>query len=113
MAIPSGSGTEVLKRATLHAINNTGATLLTGVANHIYTILTISFNNQTGTAGDIEITVHDGTNDIRLLRTFNVGGSASFVYSDKFVMEGDDVLKINNVVTSGDWYCSYIDQDWT
>ena len=38
MAIPSGSGTEVLKRVTAH--NNNGIVeILSGTANHIYTIL--------------------------------------------------------------------------
>ena len=41
MAIPSGSGTEVLKRATFDGNLNTAPVIINGVANHIYTILTI------------------------------------------------------------------------
>ena len=39
MAIPSGSGTEVLKSTTLTATSDTPAAMITGVANHIYTIV--------------------------------------------------------------------------
>ena len=38
MAIPSGSGTEVLKFSRFLAMDNTEQTLITGVANHIYTL---------------------------------------------------------------------------
>ena len=41
MAIPSGSGTEVLKRAYFNGNLNTEALLINGVANHIYTVLSI------------------------------------------------------------------------
>ena len=41
MAIPSGSGTEVLKRAFHKGVTNSEITLITGVANHNYTILSL------------------------------------------------------------------------
>ena len=50
MAIPSGSGTEVLKRSSSHALSDAYATLITGVANHIYTVLTIVAAEQAGNA---------------------------------------------------------------
>ena len=42
MAIPSGSGTEVLKVSTATITTNSATNLITGVANHIYTVLSIN-----------------------------------------------------------------------
>tara|TARA_R100000329_G_C7578527_1_gene204971 strand:- start:578 stop:919 length:342 start_codon:yes stop_codon:yes gene_type:complete len=113
MTIPSGSGTEVLKRKTLHANNATTTTILTGEANHIYTIISVIFCNMTNGAGNIGMQVNDGSNPIYLLDNTSVGGYNTFVWNDKFVLEEDDILKVYNQVTNGDWYVSYIEQDWT
>jgi len=114
MAIPSGSGTEVLKRITLHANNAGFAEILSGTANHIYTILSIIYNSSITTTQNISIRVNDGSTDIYLLQEHQVSSSyGSFVWNDKFVMEGDDDLDVYNSGSNGDWYVSYIDQDWT
>ena len=115
MAIPSGAGTEVLKRVTLHANNNASTEILSGSADHIYTILSIIFNNQTGSASTIAIRVDDGSNDINLLSdggggSPSIGAEGTFVFNDKFVLYEDDILKVYNTCTNGDWYVSYIDQ---
>ena len=113
MAIPSGSGTEVLKRVTAH--NNNGIVeILSGTANHIYTILSIIFvNNTTVETESVQISVNDGSNDIVIVGYTVVPKYGTFVFNDKFVMEGDDDLDLYNGHTNGDWYVSYIDQDWT
>ena len=113
MAIPSGSGTEVLKRATVHNLNATWNNIITGVANHIYTTLSIVFCSQTGSTATITIAINDGSNDIYLLSGHSVGANETFVWNDKIVLEGDDILKVHNSVSNGDWYVTYIDQDWT
>ena len=41
MAIPSGTGTEVLNRGTFTVTDTTDTKILDGVANHIYTVLSI------------------------------------------------------------------------
>ena len=112
MAIPSGSGTEGLKRATTHNLNNTWSNIITGVANHIYTIISIVYCSSTASAGAIMIATHDGSNEIYHLIE-NVPANGTFVWNDKLVLEGDDILKVHNAVANGDWYVSYIDQDWT
>ena len=113
MAIPSGSGTEVLKRITLHANNNAYTEVLSGTANHIYTILSIIFHDEQGVAGTIGIRVNDGSNDIFLINGQSHGADETFVWNDKFVLTDDDDLDVYNSVTNGDWYISYIDQDWS
>jgi len=113
MAIPSGSGTEVLKRVTLHANSNTTTEILSGTANHIYTILSIVFCDTQGASGTISIRVNDGSNNVYLLEDQAHSSKETFVWNDKFVMEGDDDLDVQNTVTAGDWYVTFIDQDWT
>ena len=113
MTIPTGGGTEVLKRVTSH--NNNGLDeILAGELLHIYTILSIIFaNNTTVTTESIQISVNDGSNDIVIVGYTVIPSYGTFVFNDKFVMEGDDDLDLYNGHTNGDWYVSYIDQDWT
>ena len=113
MAIPSGSGTEVLKRVTLHGNNASFTEILSGTANHIYTILSIIFCDVQEASGSISIRVNDGSNDIMLLSEASHASKGTFVWNDKFVMLEDDDLDVYNSVNNGDWYVSYIDQDWS
>ena len=115
MAIPSGSGTEVLKRVTKHANNNAWFEILSGTANHIYTILSVVFCNNTASTYGIAIRINDGCNDIQIISdgSQKVGSYETYVWNDKIVMEGDDDLKIYNEHSDGDWYITYIDQDWS
>ena len=115
MAIPSGSGTEVLKRVTLHANNAAWTEILSGTAGHIYTILSVTFCEMSGTANTgIGMRVNDGSNDIGILGTAQaVPAFTTFVWNDKFVLYEDDDLDVYNSGSNGDWYVSYIDQDWT
>ena len=113
MAIPSGSGTEVLKRATLHAAGSGWTEILSGTANHIYTILSIIGMDANGVGGTLNIRINDGSNDIQILGGQTVAVAGTFVWNDKFVMEGDDDLDIYASAAGFDWYLTYIDQDWT
>jgi len=113
MAIPSGSGTEVLKRVTLHGNNASFTEILSGSPNHIYTILSIIFCDVQEASGSISIRVNDGSNDIMLLSEASHASKGTFVWNDKFVMLEDDDLDVYNSVNNGDWYVTYIDQDWT
>ena len=114
MAIPSGSGTEVLKVAKVHAMSSTTVTLITGVANHIYTILSINFTNMSGSAEAVDLYVTDGGVTYQLLREAPIADKATFIYSDKLVLSGTQDLK-SNLATAGDCdvWVSYIDQDWS
>ena len=113
MAIPSGSGTEVLKRVTLHGNNASFTEILSGTANHIYTILSIIFCDVQEASGSISIRVNDGSNDIMLLSEASHASKGTFVWNDKFVMLEDDDLDVYNNGAQCDWMVSYIDQDWT
>tara|TARA_Y100000310_G_C20583150_1_gene764010 strand:+ start:67 stop:420 length:354 start_codon:yes stop_codon:yes gene_type:complete len=117
MAIPSGSGTEVLKRVSLNDNSNAWTPIITGVANHIYTILSVTFcetANNASTTVAIKIDVNAaGSNEVSLLDHHTaVPAYGSFVWNDKFVMTGTDKLIVYSSANM-DIYVSYIDQDWT
>ena len=113
--IPSGSGSERLRRVTVHALNNGWQNnVISGTAGHIYTILSIIFCSQQAASGQIGVRVNNGSTDIFLLSDATVvPSSGTFVFNDKFVIEEDDDLDVYNQITNGDWIISYIDQDWT
>jgi len=116
MAIPSGSGTEVLKRFYVNNQSNSEATLLNGVANHIYTIISISFCEMS--AADELLSLHSyydgGGTPISLLHDQVIAGKQTFIYNDKIVLTGTDELRCNfGSAATVDIWGSYIDQDWT
>ena len=117
MAIPSGSGTEVLKRASVHGNSNAWATLITGVANHIYTVLSITWAEESGNAEGIGLRVDvsaAGTNQIILMNNgTSLPAYGTFVWNDKIVLTGTDKLECYSSAGNVDIYVSYIDQDWS
>ena len=111
--IPTGSGSERLCRAVIRGLNNGYQEILSGTAGHIYTVISIIFCDLQGASGNIGIRVHDGGNNTYLLNNHVVGANETFIWNDKFVLEEDDDLDVQNACTNGYWYVSYIDQDWT
>ena len=117
MAIPSGSGTEVLKRGTFTVTTTADTKILDGVANHIYTVLSIVI---TETAGNAEIfglfldPAAAGTDYEILSLATPLAADATFVFNDRLVLSGTDELNFKSAATCDiDIVISYIDQDWT
>ena len=110
--MPTGSGSERLRRATIVGLNADTQEILSGTAGHIYTILSIIFCEQGDQAGTINIRINNGSTDIHLISGKSVPAYGTFVFNDKFVIEEDDDLDVYNSTTNGDWYVSYIDQNW-
>ena len=116
MAIPSGAGTEVLKRNALNiTASDSDAKILDGVANHIYTVLTVSlYNQKSTTTALISMYVSESASTTRIMVDFQpIPLRSTWVWNDKFVMVGTDELLVNTTQDTGYFYCSYIDQDWT
>ena len=112
-SMPTGSGSERLRRLSLEGLNADWQEILSGTAGHIYTILSIIFQDQQGAAGTCSIRVNTGSDDLKILESYAFGTTnRTFVWNDKFVMEGDDDLDVYNSTNDGDWYVSYIDQNW-
>ena len=126
MAIPSGSGTEVLNRTTINAQDTTytsfrwdGTNATTGTdtytvpANHIITVLSIVFTEQGGGSKTFELDVYDGANSIALLQSQPVSGYGTFIWNDKIVLRPSDKLLFAASGSGIDAYCTFIDQDWS
>ena len=116
MAIPSGSGTEVLKRAYLDNASTTEQSIFDGVANHIYTIISIVIlerNNASGNTFDLAVDYNASGNRQLILIAQPVAKQETFVFNDKIVLTGTDKLRFLCSGGNFDVWCSYIDQDWT
>ena len=135
MAIPSGSGSEVLRNFAINANNaaaaevDFGGTTGTGSvrssgntsgvtavpANVIITVLTITCSVGGSDQGNIHGTIDwqgSGT-DILVFKQMNVLDNTTFVYNDKIVLREGDILKLYNNANWCDWSGSFIYQDWT
>ena len=117
MAIPSGGGTEVLKRLTKNVLNGATETFTTVPAHHIWTILSINISSNASSSSAFGITVNDGSNDINIVSS-NASGTTipaygTFIYSDRLVLTAGDALKIAFTGDYAELWVSYIDQDWS
>ena len=117
MAIPSGSGTEVLKRGTFKVTTTANTKILDGVANHIYTVLSIVITETAGAAEIFGIFLDPsaaGTNYEILSFATVLGADTTFIFNDRLVLSGTDELNFKSAATCDiDIVISYIDQDWT
>tara|TARA_R100000781_G_scaffold71236_1_gene44655 strand:+ start:4007 stop:4357 length:351 start_codon:yes stop_codon:yes gene_type:complete len=116
MAIPSGSGTEVLKRAVFTAQNNTTVTLLTVPTDHIVTILNILIINRTSETGkycNITTIPSGGAFTYLMNGGTNLPADSTFVFNEKVVLHPGDVLKVGANPSGFDVWLSYLDQDWS
>ena len=114
--IVSGSGTEVLRRSHIHDLNNTSYKLIDGVADHIYTVLSVIIQNrESSTTVNVGLFMTtDTSTDIKLLDYFPLLGGETLVFSDKIVIAGaDELTAIVHQANNVDFWCSYIDQDCT
>ena len=111
-SMPTGSGSERLCRASINGLNNDTQVILSGIAGHIYTIISIIFCDQQSASGTVSIRLNNGSNDIMLVSGQAHGSAETFVFNDKFVMEEDDDMDVYNSVNAGHWWVTYIDQNW-
>jgi len=124
MAIPSGGGSEVLKRATLHGVNGANTLLINGSDADTIRIVTSLIICEQGVAAEtVDVFVSIGGTAISnpptdasvrfLLKAQAIGANETFVFNDRFVLEGLDDLYVWNSSGNVDYYCTYIEQDWT
>jgi hypothetical protein len=113
MAIPSGSGTEVLKRYS-NVVSNTTQTALTVPAHHIYTLLSTSFCIMGGAAINVSFYIHDGTQDRSIFYQQNIPSYGTFVWDNRLIVTAGDLIKVQaHSAEDCEYYISYIDQDWS
>ena len=110
-------GKEVLRRTYITGAGESLQTILTVPAEHIITILSISImerSNEAASKFDLLISPDGGTAFYLLIQQ-GVPGYDTFVWSDRIVLTGGDLLKIEPAGTGTvtfDVWCSYIDQQF-
>ncbi len=112
-------GKEVIRRSYIDGAGETEATILTGVANHIMTIVSIIVCDRSGQADNnfhLYIDYDLGGTDLYLLVNQALGADKTFVFSDKIAITATDKLHMIGFSTSGtaayDVWCTYIDQQF-
>ena len=134
MAIPSGGGSEVLKRAycanwsqgaaTTYidwaaADGETDASQASAVATRvpadvILTILNIVVCRFNGGANTFTVKLeHASNDDIYLLDAQDIPGNGTFVYSDRIILLEGDELSFQSAGDETDCWINYIKQDWS
>ena len=128
MAYPTGSGSERLHRGFIHnqvstptafrfdgGVSATGTGSYTVPANHIVTIVSIIFAEQSNVARTFNLysNMVSPSAEVKFLSDHPLTAYATFVWSDKIVFHGGDSLLINCSGSSNTdvWY-TYIDQNW-
>tara|TARA_Y100001951_G_C11250711_1_gene246200 strand:+ start:459 stop:848 length:390 start_codon:yes stop_codon:yes gene_type:complete len=128
MAIPLGSlsGTEVLRRGTIHA-QTTGLTTFkfdgthpataqggnTVPTNHIIIMMSIIICEQSNSTDDISLWAIEGGTGIQIFQNVTVGAFKTFVWNERIVLVGGQSLNIATAAAGNmDVYYSYIDQSW-
>ena len=117
MAIPSGSGSEVLKRGTFTVTDTTDTKIIDGVANHVYTVLSIVITETAGAAETFGLFLDPsaGGTDYEIISlATSLGADSTFIFNDRLVLSGTDELNFKAGGTCDiDIVISYVDQDWT
>jgi hypothetical protein len=127
MALPTGSGSEILRRGQVDVQSTTETTLLfTGAATtagasgntvpalHIVTMLSMSFCNTTADSMTLSMWNYGGSVYTTYFQNQKISGYETFVWNDRFVLQAGDSLRINGIGSGTcDVNYSFIDQDWT
>ena len=120
MALPTGSGSEILKRGYIDGQAETEGTLITGVALHIYSIISIIINERANISDalfDLYVDPSAGGTDYFLLKNQALPSYTTFIFKDPFVLHGTDKLHIigssAGSTFGADIHISYVDADWS
>ena len=107
---------ELLKVSHTAGVTNSENVLINGVANHIYTILSISVCETGGASETFDLYIDDdgGGTDYEILSDQAIGANETFVWNDRLVLSGTDHLCMITANSANiDVVISYIDQDWS
>ena len=111
-------GKEVIRRSYIDGAAETEATILTGVANHIMTIVSIiitDVSTQADNNFDMYVDYDLGGTNLYLLKAQDVGNTGTFVWSDRFAITATDKLHMigySSGTAEYDVWCTYIDQQF-
>ena len=112
-------GKEVIRRSYIDNAGETEATVLTGVANHVMTIVSIvvvEVGGLTDSLFNMYVDYDLGGTNLYLLVNQAVGDNETFIWSDRFAITATDKLHIIGSSAAGtavyDVWCTYIDQQF-
>ena len=109
MAIPSGSGTEVLKGVGFSYSSVATNSSITAGTHEILTILSATFT-ATGGANNISILVDNQY----IVYNTAIPSSGTFVWDNQLIIQAGDIYKIRiHTATEVMCYVNYILQDWS
>tara|TARA_Y100000114_G_C11750828_1_gene324225 strand:- start:1605 stop:1982 length:378 start_codon:yes stop_codon:yes gene_type:complete len=125
MAIPTGSGTEVLYRGgfvdptteTAFRWDRTnptsGTNTYTVPTNHIITVLNIIvLNDNSANPRTFNLSMVQASATFKILESQTVPAKGTFIFSDKIILVGGDKLLVTSS-DSLDFTYNFIDQDWS
>jgi hypothetical protein len=118
MTIPFGTGSEVVKTFKWEELDNTPeVAIITGVADHIYTVISMIFTNSRAGSGNLHVKITDSSaaNPNFIVKNQAIPEDGTFIWSDKFSIVGADRLYcyMGSASDDVDVYVTYVDQDWT
>jgi hypothetical protein len=117
MAIPSGSGSEILTRGYFTVTDTTDTKILDGAAaNWIYSVLSITVCETAGAAEtfDLFLDPSAGGTDYEILSDQALPANSTFVFNDRLVLHATDELNFKAGGTCNiDIVINYIAQNWT
>tara|TARA_R100000808_G_C2119087_1_gene130827 strand:+ start:756 stop:1142 length:387 start_codon:yes stop_codon:yes gene_type:complete len=127
MAIPSGSGTEVLCRGTIETLSNsqtahvwtspyratTGTDTAVVPANTIITVLGFIATNTASGTENLRCYLHDGTGTLEILYQ-DIPEASVFAWNDRFVLYPGDKWSFKMDTSADvDIVTTFIKQDWS
>lgn len=115
MGIPSGGGSEIINSNYYQGISSE-TLIFQGLADHIYTIISIIICNTDGSQREAYLKRYDASgtsNPHSILHAEKIPGESTFVMNDKFVITGAYNLRLTCASGDSDCVISYIEQDWT
>ena len=81
--------------------------------DHIITMISMIICNQDSSARTITGTINDGTNNIHFIVSQSIPAYGTFVFSDRFVIQGGDKVSLTASRGNVDCHYSYISQNWS
>jgi len=116
MAIPSGSGSEILTRGYFTVTDTTDTKILDGAAaNWIYSVISITVCETAGAAEtfDLFLDPSAGGTDYEILSDQALPANSTFVFNDRLILHGTDELNFKAGGTCNiDIIINYIAQNW-
>lgn len=116
MAIPSGSGSEVLTRSFFTVTDTTDTKIIDGATNFIYSVISITICETAGAAETFDLFLDPSASgtDYEILSDQPLAANSTFIFADRLVLQGTDELNFKAGGSCNiDIVVNFIAQNWT